>query len=159
MFELDQKVSDWLTLPMQTRSAQQSSFLKLFWLITLADACTDMSALADTSAAHTTARVLCMAGWPCLPSSVTSSKWTQVYHYHVKVQVNLTYNFLFNLEQTLPNSSVRLCSCTSLMYVIKQFIRPNADETNQSKMGIKFHLRSYCLYHSYDCDYDTLLLY
>ena len=51
---------------MQTRSAQQSSFLKLLLLITLADACADESTLAVTSAAHTTARVV--SGWVTLSS-------------------------------------------------------------------------------------------
>ena len=57
------KVSNWkvfhrLTLPMQTRGAKQN-LSQVLIMIDLADVCADMSVLADTNAARTTARVLC----------------------------------------------------------------------------------------------------
>ena len=78
------EVSD-RTCPKQNLSQQ----LNMIIMIDLADACADMSALADTSAARTTARMMtCTSAWPCLPSNVTSSEWCNVYHYYVNVQVN-----------------------------------------------------------------------
>ena len=56
----------------------------------------------------------------------------------MKVQVNLTYNFLFYLEQTLPNSTVRLRRCTSLMYVIKHIgaVVSNRQAREKDRIGV-----------------------